>query len=219
MNISDSTCIISFSTAMSLFASGVVLSLVFGRISGFVRIGGNLVALGASIAATFLGLCGLAGARFQLRFAGLFPSEGILLGLDRLSAFFVLIVGVGGGIAAIYAIGYTRGYEGGFRIARMTALLNLFLATMVLVPLAGNALTFLFLWELMSLASFLLVMTEAERAETRKAGWIYLVMTHIGFACLVLGFFLLAHGVGSTEFTEWNRLSGELSQGRLARVS
>ncbi len=36
------------------------------------------------------------------------------------------------------------------------------------------------LWELMSVISFFLVIYEHERSETRKAGFIYIVMTHIG---------------------------------------
>jgi hydrogenase-4 component B len=75
---------------------------------------------------------------------------------------------------------------------------------MFLVPLARNVLTFLALWELMSLASYFLVMTEDEREETRSAGWVYFVMTHAGFAALFLGFLLLAQATGTMDFAEWS---------------
>ena len=61
---------------------------------------------------------------------------------------------------------------------------------MILVPLAQNVLTFLALWEVMSLASYFLVITEHEREGTLGAGWVYFVMTHAGFAALLLGFLL-----------------------------
>ena len=65
---------------------------------------------------------------------------------------------------------------------------NVFIAAMILVPLARNVLTFLVLWELMSLASYFLVITEHEREDTLRAGWVYFVMTHAGFAALLWGF-------------------------------
>ena len=43
-------------------------------------------------------------------------------------------------------------------------MLNLFLLTMSLVPVADNVLTFLLMWEGMSLTSYFLVLTEADRA-------------------------------------------------------
>jgi hydrogenase-4 component B len=81
---------------------------------------------------------------------------------------------------------------------------------MVLVTLARNVLTFLALWELMSLASYFLVMTESERADTQSAGWVYFVMTHAGFAALLVGFLLLAHATGTMNFTDWHALAVRL---------
>ena len=48
-------------------------------------------------------------------------------------------------------------------------MLNLFLLSMSLVPLADGTLTFLLFWEGMSLASYFLVMTEADRPEVSEA--------------------------------------------------
>ena len=53
-------------------------------------------------------------------------------------------------------------------------MLNLFLLTMSLVPLADNVLTFLAVWEGMSLTSYFLVMTESDEPETLRAGIWYL---------------------------------------------
>jgi hydrogenase-4 component B len=85
----------------------------------------------------------------------------------------------------------------------MGAALNLFLASMVLVVMARNAMTFLALWEAMSLASYFLVMTEKDNRDTERAGWLYFVMTHAGFACLLVGFLLLSGATGSMEFASW----------------
>ena len=124
--------------------------------------------------------------------------------MDRLSAFFVVVVAVGAIPAALYAIGYTRDYAGKHSLAGMAFAFNIFIAAMILVVLARNVLTFLALWEMMSLASYFLVITEHEREETLGAGWIYLVMTHAGFAALFLGFLLLARATGTMDFADWS---------------
>jgi hydrogenase-4 component B len=89
-------------------------------------------------------------------------------------------------------------------------MLNLFLLTMSLVPLADNVLTFLAVWEGMSLTSYFLVMTESDEAETLRAGLWYLAMTQIGLAFL-LGAFLLLAGQGGTGFGELRALAPSLS--------
>ena len=59
-------------------------------------------------------------------------------------------------------------------------LYNIFILSMIFVVSANNAIMFLIVWELMSVISFFLVVYEHEKPETRKAGFIYIVMTHIG---------------------------------------
>ena len=61
---------------------------------------------------------------------------------------------------------------------------NLLAASMLLVVVARNGLLFLMSWELMSLASFFLVMLDDEQESVRRAGWIYLVAMHLGTAFL-----------------------------------
>src|SRR5204862_6620245 len=130
-------------------------------------------------------------------------SGGLSLGLDRLSAFFLLIISVGAFPATLYAIGYTRHYKD--KLALMAFMLNVFIPAMMLVVLARNVLTFLVFWEAMSLASYFLVMTEKDRDETRSAGWLYMVMTHAGLACLLIGFLAMLQATGSFSMPEWAR--------------
>jgi hydrogenase-4 component B len=181
-------------------AAGALLSARSPRVSRLV--GHSFALLGATIALA-LGLAGFAGGTLQLSVAEILPIGGLALGLDRLSSFFIVVIAVAAVPSALYAIGYTRDYEGRYSLAGMGAALNLFLASMVLVVMARNALTFLGLWEAMSLASYFLVMTENDSRRTERAGWLYFVMTHIGFACLLIGFLLLSSATGSMEFAGW----------------
>jgi hydrogenase-4 component B len=71
---------------------------------------------------------------------------------------------------------------------------------MILVICANNAIMFLIVWELMSVISFFLVVYEHEKIETRKAGFIYIVMTHIGTGFILMAFMIFAGISGSFSF-------------------
>jgi len=195
---------------LASFGIGALGALIMARSPKLASIVGHGGALLGAIAALMLGLAGLAGGSLQLEFADLLPIGGAVFGMDRLSAFFVMVTAVGAIPAALYAIGYTREYAGKHSLAGMGLAFNVFIAAMILVPLACNVLTFLALWEVMSLASYFLVITEHEREETLQAGWIYFVMTHAGFAALFLGFLLLAHATGTASFSEWSAAAAKL---------
>ncbi len=83
--------------------------------------------------------------------------------------------------------------------------------SMVLVVSANNAVMFLIVWELMSIISYLLVMYEHEKKETRKAGIIYIVMTHIGTGFIILSFLILAGSTGSFNFETFRGTGGSMA--------
>jgi hydrogenase-4 component B len=157
-----------------------------------------------------LGIGGLSGRSFELLVPGILPiGGGLALGMDRLSAFFLLIIAAGVIPAALYAIGYTRHYKE--KQAAMGIVFNVFIAAMVLVVLARNVVTFLVFWEAMSLASYFLVMTESDRDDTRSAGWLYAVMAHAGLACLLIGFLAMSQAAGSFVMSDWARAAATLN--------
>jgi hydrogenase-4 component B len=203
---------------LACFGASAVGALATARWTNISRVVGHAGALAGALGALAFGVAGLVGGSLQLYIPDLLPIGGAALGVDRLSAFFVVVIAAGAIPAALYAIGYTREYAGRQSTAGMGVALNVFIAAMILVALARNVLTFLFLWEAMSLASYFLVMTEHEREDTQRAGWIYLVMTHIGFACLFVGFWLLARATGTTEFTGWHAVSSTLSDATRSSV-
>lgn len=111
------------------------------------------------------------------------------LSCDMWSAVFCLLTGLAEVITSIYAAGYGRGYAGK-RLRMLGGMWNLFLLSMVLVLIAGDAFSFLLFWEIMAVASFLLVNHEAELRSTWNAAYQYLVMTHIGTAAIMIAFLL-----------------------------
>ncbi len=118
--------------------------------------------------------------------------------LDTLSAFFLLVLGlVGAGISS-FSAGYFRAGEG-TAPGLMGLHYHVFLASMGLVMLANDAYLFMVAWETMALSSFFLVVTQHRRGEIRKAGFLYLLMAHLGALCILFCFGLL-HG-GHWQFT------------------
>ncbi|MBQ3233243.1 MAG: NADH-quinone oxidoreductase subunit E [Alistipes sp.] len=123
--------------------------------------------------------------------------------VDRLSALFLVIIAIASVATVIYSRGYLAGYFGRYSSAHFslhyTALVAL-VASMMCVVLVSGGFSFLFSWELMTIASFILILFEANRQETRRAALNYLVMMHIGFMFLVAGFVMLFNATHSSSF-------------------
>ena len=119
------------------------------------------------------------------------PHGDFSIGLDMLSAFFLLPVLVLSALAAVYGANYLLPYRGKKSLAASWFFFGTFVAGMIMVLIARTALLFLISWEAMSLSAYFLVTFEHEKEEVRRAGWIYLVAAHLGVAFLFATFFLL----------------------------
>jgi hydrogenase-4 component B len=88
----------------------------------------------------------------------------------------------------------------------------LFLASMLLVLGARDAFSFLLAWELMALLSALLVVGLRPTRSVVSAGYLYLAMTHVATAALLVAFALLAAGSGGRlDFVAWREAAPSLS--------
>ncbi len=125
------------------------------------------------------------------------PWQGALFRLDALSAFFAFVVGLGGAVASLFALGYGR-HES--VPGRVLPFYPLFLAGMNLVLLADDAFSFLLSWEFMSLSSWALVMAHHQDRDNVRAGYVYLIMASFGTLALLLAFGLLAAAGGDYTF-------------------
>ncbi|TIW15155.1 MAG: hydrogenase 4 subunit B, partial [Mesorhizobium sp.] len=125
------------------------------------------------------------------------PWIGARFRLDGLSAFFLVVVNLGGAITSLYGLGYGQ-HES--QPHRVLPFYPAFLAGMNLVVLANDAFSFLLSWEFMSLASWALVMAHHRDEANRQAGYIYLVMASFGTLALLLAFGLLVGSTGTYTF-------------------
>lgn len=126
------------------------------------------------------------------------------ISVDKLSAFFILVISISVFAVSLYSIGYVQEYFGKKNIGYLGFLYNLFIISMVLVVSANNAVMFLIVWEVMSILSYLLVVYEHEQQENRKAGIIYLIMTHMGTGFIILSFLIFAQTSGSFSFDSFS---------------
>jgi hydrogenase-4 component B len=125
------------------------------------------------------------------------PWLGSHFRLDALSAFFLVLINLGGAGASLYGMGYGQHENDP---GRVLPFYPAFLAGMNLVVLADDAFTFLVSWEFMSLASWALVMAHHRDHDNRRAGYVYLLMASFGTLALVLTFGLLAGPSGHYAF-------------------
>src|SRR6266436_8828535 len=217
---------------MDLFPSALLLKLTFcaygvgilvslatlrkARLANVLGFGSAIVASVCGIASAILHLvCGSAAksAPFEL-WSSLIPYVKLGVKLDALGAFFLLIVSGLGLALSIYSLGYVRGFYGRKSVGILAAFYNALLLATTLVFTASNAFFFLIAWELMALTAYCLVSFEHEKTETRNAGVLYFIMSHIGTGCLILGFLLLFQAAGDYNFESFRALGDKLSPGR-----
>ena len=182
-------------TAALTTAPAAAPNAVHGNGFGSVVAGVVTSCLGA--VGVWVGLLAMFGTVRPLHIGWLVPLSGVYLALDPLGGFFVALTG---GVAipvGLYAIGYARRAHLG-RVP--LAVLPVFVAAMLLVGAAGSVTTFLVAWELMALASLILVLAEHTRPEVRSAGLMYAVMTQLGFVAILIGLMVLSAAGGADRF-------------------
>jgi formate hydrogenlyase subunit 3/multisubunit Na+/H+ antiporter MnhD subunit len=196
---------------LGLFA-GIVLPLAgTGSDSRLSRTLGFVCTLCSSIVLTIVAVFVLITAQtVSLPAYQMFPGFAISFILDRLAAFFILIIAIVSGCVALYAAEYTEHLSGGSRRNLLCAGTNLFILSMVLVVSSANTLSFLFFWELMAAGSFFLVMYEYTEPETRRAGIFYFVMTQFSTLFVLLGIISLYTATGSFAFSTVQGLDSPL---------
>jgi len=120
---------------------------------------------------------------------------------DRLSLFFLAVIFLVSLPSAIYSLGYMHHAYTRPKRVMAGALLCLFVASMAFVVTLRNALIFLVAWEVMSLVSYFLVIFDTEQKKSLKAGTIYIIMTHIGTACITAALLVIFAYSRSFDFT------------------
>src|SRR5688500_3264597 len=118
--------------------------------------------------------------------------------IDALSGFFLLVLGAVAFGVSVFSVAYFR--EGAGTPALVCLQYHVFLAAMAFVLIADDAYLFMVAWESMALSSYFLVTTEHHSEENRNAGFIYLLIAHLGAIAILLSFGVLQGGRGDYTF-------------------
>jgi hydrogenase-4 component B len=130
--------------------------------------------------------------------------------VNKLAGFFIIIISLLAIPVSIYSIGYTMEFVGKYSAVKIGFLYNLFYISMILVVIADNAILFLVVWEIMSLVSYLLVVYEHDKKESVASGSLYVIMTHIGTALIMISFLIMASYAGSLQFSRFIQIGSIL---------
>lgn len=129
------------------------------------------------------------------------------LAVDGLTRIFLLPIFLLAPILGLYGYGYLDRPDQTLRAVVSQFFFSLLLIAMVLVTMAANMLSFALAWELMSLASFFLVLYDWEKGEVQDAAVRYLLFTQAGALCVFAAFGVLYSATGSLAFDQWGGVS------------
>ncbi len=111
--------------------------------------------------------------------------------LDALSGLFLVLFGLTSVAISLDLAGY-RAREHYPVAARIAVQYHILLASLTLVFVAADAYSFLIAWEAMALSSYFLVVTDHRTSAARRAGFLYLLIEHIGALALLTAFAILS---------------------------
>jgi hydrogenase-4 component B len=135
-------------------------------------------------------------------FHSVLPYLNFSVKFDALSLFFVMIISTIALAVSTYSLNYV--FDEDYHHKRLFAFLfTAFVSSMLFVVSSFNGVSFLIFWEIMSTLSFFLVIYDYENKENRQGGFIYIFMTHLGTAFIMVAFILMYLKTGSFSFETW----------------
>ena len=142
-----------------------------------------------------------AGTGFHVALWPLINLGTLTLQSDDLSAYFLFVTGLVYLPVSIFSATYLEKYLAHHDLRYFSVLYHGLFASIVGVLIAGDVISFLVAWELMSIASYLLVNYEFERPESSHAGYVMLAMSEAGTISVAIGFILIAETAGALGFS------------------
>jgi hydrogenase-4 component B len=182
---------------------GLAIALAGGWRAPRVWLAGILLAALCAVGAATMVLSGVAEVEWEWRSAFAIGGDRLHLQLDALSALFLALLGVIGGVGALYARAYwpDATHPHSARVGRVAW--STLMLCMGLVLLSRHGLQFLIAWELFTVSAYFLITLERGRSEVRRAGWLYLGASHAASLSLFAFFAALAARLGTWEIGSW----------------
>lgn len=153
------------------------------------------------------------GFEFETRFT-LAPGMDLVLHTDALSVMFVTLSTGLWFVTTLYAVGYLEDVP---HRSRFFGFFSLCVSATVGIAMAGNLLTFVFFYELLTLSTYPLVVHRGT-PEALRGGRIYLTYTIIGGAVLLAGVAWLRALAGPLDFTQTGILASRTDLDRTTLI-
>jgi hydrogenase-4 component B len=195
----------------ALCAGGVVASLPSKRASPTL-----LALIGAAASGILLAegaVLLITGSNFQLDFGPVLSGGMISLTADRLSAVVMIAAALVYLPVSIFSGTYLRHYAGHYSLRYFGICYHVLFASIVLILIAGDVLSFLVAWELMSIFSYLLATYDLDREGSAYGGFVMLALSEGGTIAVAIALLLLFVVTGSPSFAEWRTTAPHLSEG------
>ncbi len=183
-----------FLASVLLYLFGAVISLILMKRQKACNIIANFICIAASAlgaAASVIKILWVNGPIGIFGFKSAIPFVSLDMKVDNLSAIFLLALSILVLCVSIYSIGYISHYIGKRNIGLFNFLYTTFILSMIFVLTSANAVFFYISWEAMSLLSYFLVVFESEKEKNQRAGRLYIIMTHLATAFLLIGFMII----------------------------
>lgn len=183
-----------FQGSILLFLFAAAVSIVLMKREKLGNRLSNVICIIASLLGATASILNIVTGNAQITILAIdssLPFLSLELSVDKLSAFFVLTLSVLILCVSFFSIGYISHYIGKRKVWLFNILYSSFILSMIFVFTSANAVFFYVSWEVMSLISYFLVIFESEQKENQKAGTLYIIMTHIAAAFLLIAFALI----------------------------
>ena len=201
--MADLTSLLPLTLVLTALVPAVVIFFLPERREG-ARRSVNMTGALAKVVLVVVLIVGVArGADYEWRRA-LLPGIDLVLRVDPIPLLFVTLSSLLWLTTTVYAIGYL---EAGQRRSRFFGFFSLCVTATIGIALAGNLVTFLLFYELLTIATYPLVAHEGTRRAVRGAR-AYLVYSLFGGAVLLAGVALLHVLAGPVEFGAYAPLAG-----------
>ncbi len=195
-------------TSLPFLSMAVIL--IFTRHNPMLSSRISVTSIVVAAVCALLNLAKVAGASHPFRFETAWMSSGnfhLTFGyyLDPLSALMLTIVAVIACLVQIYSLGYMSGDPG---YSRYYAFQSLFAWAMMNMVIASTLLQLFIFWELVGLASYMLIGFYYEKFSASQAGKKAFVMTRVGDVGFFLGIIILTLGFGNLGIPDLNNAPG-----------
>ncbi|HML76070.1 MAG TPA: proton-conducting transporter membrane subunit [Anaerohalosphaeraceae bacterium] len=179
-------------------AAGQKLTTLLMLLGSGLGLSGVVMSLGESTTASMCAAWFLPWGRFAVA-------------IDPLSVLFLLPVFVVPALGSIYGLGYWKQSEHPANGRRLGLFYGLLAGAMALVTISRDGVLFLVAWEVMAIAAYFAATAEDDNPEVRRAGWVYLIATHVGTLCLIAMFALWNQATSSFALSPTQGVSSELA--------